>query len=143
MKARVESAGQVASVVRLGRHEVVFDQPLTTAGGTDRGPSPLDVMAVSVAACAHYYAAAFLHARGLSTQGLSVDAEWQKDRSPMPRIGQLALAVHLPSGLREHERAGIERAIKACPAYGTLRHPPSIEFAIDMDVDGGEECLSA
>ena len=53
MKAIIESAGKVASRVRLGEHELVFDQPRSVPGGEDRGPSPLDVMAVSVAACAH------------------------------------------------------------------------------------------
>jgi uncharacterized OsmC-like protein len=64
MKAVVESAGGVASRVRLGEHELTFDQPSTVPGGADRGPSPLDVMAISVGACAHYYAAAFLFGRG-------------------------------------------------------------------------------
>src|SRR4051812_31264895 len=49
MKAVVESAGKVASRVGLGTHELVFDQPSNVAGGDDRGPSPLDVLAVSVA----------------------------------------------------------------------------------------------
>ena len=50
MKASIESAGNVASRVRLGDHELVFDQPRSVPGGEDRGPSPLDLMAVSVAA---------------------------------------------------------------------------------------------
>ena len=70
MKAIVETTGKVGSRVRLGNHELVFDQAATVPGGEDRGPSPLDVMSVSVAACAHYYAAAFLHGRGLPTEGL-------------------------------------------------------------------------
>ena len=51
MKAVVESAGKVASRVRLGRHDLLFDQPAPVPGGEDRGPSPLDVLAASVAAC--------------------------------------------------------------------------------------------
>lgn len=142
MKARIESAGQVASVVRLGRHTLTFDQPTTTAGGADRGPSPLDVMAASVAACAHYYASAFLFARRIPTEALAVDASWEKDREPSPRIGQLTLAIHLPPGLRPHELTAIERAIKACPAYGTLRYPPSVDFTIDAEgeVPSGQLC---
>ena len=80
MKALVESAGKVASKGRLGDHELLFDQPATVPGGDDRGPSPLDVLAVSVAACAHYYAAAYLHGRGLSTEALSVETEFEKER---------------------------------------------------------------
>jgi len=131
MKAIIESAGKVASRVRLGEHELVFDQPRSVPGGEDRGPSPLDLMAVSVAACAHYYAAAFLFGRGLSTEGLSVEVEFEKERLPVPRIGHLALKVHLPAGLSDRQLAGVERAIKSCPAYGTLLQPPRVEISID------------
>ena len=131
MKAIVESAGNVASRVRLGDHDLVFDQPRSVPGGEDRGPSPLDLMAVSVAACAHYYAAAFLHARGLPTEGLSVAVEFEKERVPVSRIGHLVLEVHLPAGLSDRQRAGVERAIKSCPAYGTLLQPPRVEISID------------
>ena len=131
MKAVIESAGKVASRTRLGNHELVFDQPATVAGGDDRGPSPLDVLVVSVAACAHYYAAAFLYGRGLSTEGLTVEVESEKERTPVPRIGRLSMKVRLPSGLSPRQLVGIERAIKSCPAYGTLLHPPSVEVDID------------
>ncbi len=131
MKALIESAGNVASRVRLGDHELVFDQPRSVPGGEDRGPSPLDLMAVSVAACAHYFAAAFLHGRGLSTAGLSVEVEFEKERVPVSRIGHLALKVHLPAGLSDRQLAGVERAIKSCPAYGTLLQPPRVEISIE------------
>jgi len=131
MKAIIESADKVASRARLGDHELVFDQPRSVPGGEDRGPSPLDLMAVSVAACAHYYAAAFLYARGLPTEGLSVEVEFEKERVPVSRIGHLALKVHLPAGLSDRQLAGVERAIKSCPAYGTLVQPPRVEISIE------------
>jgi len=131
MTAVVESIGNVGSRARLGDHELVFDQPRTVPGGEDRGRSPLDVLAVSVAACAHYFAAAYLHGRGLPTDGLTVEVSTEKERVPVPRIGRLAIHVNLPAGLADAQVAGIERAIKSCPAYGTLLHPPNVEIAID------------
>ena len=143
MKAVVESGGKVASRARLGAHELVFDQPASVPGGDDRGPSPLDVLAVSVAACAHYYAAAFLHARGLPTEGLTVEVQFEKDRMPVPRIGALSMKVHLPRGLSERQLTGVARAIKSCPAYGTLLHPPTVELTIDSGGGPAGERLSA
>lgn len=135
MKAIIESTGKVGSRVRLGNHELVFDQPAAVPGGEDRGASPLDVLGVSVAACAHYYAAAFLHGRGLPTAGLSVEVEFEKERAPSPRIGRLSMKVHLPAGLTERQLVTAESAIKSCPAYGTLLHPPTVDLTIE--VDGG------
>ena len=135
MKFVVESIGKVGSRASVGGHELVFDQPKAVPGGADRGPSPLDVMSVSVAACAHYFAAAYLHGRGLSPEGLTVEAVSEKERVPVSRIGRLAIVVHAPAGLDDHHLAGIERAIKSCPAYGTLLHPPSVELTIERAVD--------
>ena len=131
MKAIIESTGKVGSRVLVGGHELVFDQPASVPGGEDRGPSPLDVMIASVGACAHYFAAAYLHGRGLSTEGLAVEVAAEKERVPVSRIGKFALKVRVPAGLDERQLAGIERAIKACPAYGTLLHSPSVELQVE------------
>jgi uncharacterized OsmC-like protein len=143
MKAIVESTGKVGSRVRLGAHELVFDQPATVPGGEDRGPSPLDVMGVSVAACAHYYAAAFLHGRGLPTAGLSVEVEAEKARVPSPRIGHLTMKVRLPPGLTERQLVTVERAVRSCPAYGTLLSPPIVDLSIEVEGGAASEKLSA
>jgi hypothetical protein len=49
---------------------------------------------------------------------------------PVSRIAQLSMTVKLPPGLADEQIAGIERAIKSCPAYGTLLHPPAVEVAV-------------
>ena len=116
--------------MRFGAHELIFDQPAAVPGGDDRGPSPLDVLVASVAACAHYFAAAFLYARGISADGLTVEVDAEKDRKPSPRLGRLAMKVHVPAGLSDLQLTGIARAVKSCPAYGTLLHPPSIELVV-------------
>lgn len=131
MKATIESIGRVGSRARIGGHELVFDQPAAVPGGEDRGPSPLDVMSVAVAACAHYFAAAYLHGRGLSPEGLAVEVTAEKERAPVSRIGRLEMRVRLPAGLPDRHVAGIERAIKSCPAYGTLLAPPVVEISLE------------
>jgi len=130
VKAVIESSGGVASHARLGEHELVFDQPTDVPGGEDRGPSPLDVMAVAVAACAHYYAAAFLFGRQLATTGLRVEVEFDKARDPVPRLGKLLIHVFVPSHVPLHYQVAIERAIRRCPAYGTLTHPPEVVLSV-------------
>jgi uncharacterized OsmC-like protein len=128
MKAVIESAGGVASRASIGSHELVFDQPDTVPGGHDAGPSPLDVLAVSVAACAHYYAAAFLFGRHIPTDGLKVEVEAEKSKEPVPRISKLVMRVLLPAGIPAQYLPAIERAVKHCPAYGTMLHSPTVEL---------------
>ena len=136
MKAIVRSIGGVGSRVRLGGHDMVFDQPSSVPGGRDRGPSPLGVMALAVAACAHYYATAYLYGRSLPTDDVTVEIDADKERLPLPRLGRLSLKVHVPAGLDDRQIAGIAQAIRNCPAYGTLLHPPTVEFAIEREPVG-------
>jgi uncharacterized OsmC-like protein len=143
MKALVESIGKVGSRCRVGNHQMIFDQPRSVPGGEDRGPSPLEVMVLSVAACAHYFASAFLHGRGHPTEAVTVEVESEKERLPVSRIGRLTLKVRLPAGLSEGELKGVERAIKGCPAYGTLRHPPAVEITIEASPPSADDAHGA
>lgn len=128
MKIIIESAGGVASRVTLGNHQTVFDQPRTVPNGEDRGPSPLDMMAATVGACAHYFAAAFLVARKLPIETLKVEVEAEKVREPQPRFGKLSIRLIVPQGVPESYLPQIERVVRNCPAYGTLLHPPDVEL---------------
>jgi uncharacterized OsmC-like protein len=94
MKAVIQSAARVGSRVRLGDHDLVFDQPSAVAGGEDRGPSPLDVLVASIGACAHYFGAAYLHARGLST----ADLRLRRSRRPLRESGALRSGSACPPG---------------------------------------------
>jgi uncharacterized OsmC-like protein len=129
-KATILSAGGVASRVQIGTHELFFDQVSSVPGGEDRGPSPLDAMAIAVAACAHYYAAAFLFGRQISTEGLRVEVEFDKTREPVPRLGRFSIQVRLTDAVPERYLAAIERAVRHCPAYGTLLHPPEVRLEV-------------
>jgi hypothetical protein len=51
-------------------HRVICDQPQTN-GGSDSGITPPEFLLVSLGTCAGYYAAQYLKARSLPTDGLS------------------------------------------------------------------------
>jgi uncharacterized OsmC-like protein len=137
MKATIESAGGVASRVRLGSHELLYDQPASVPGGRDLGPSPLDAMAAAVGACAHYFSAAVLFARKVDPAGLRVEVEAEKVRDPSPRFGKFSIRVTLPAVAPEHFVPLVERAVRGCPAYGTLVHPPEVEISISKEARNG------
>ena len=120
MKAVIQSAAKVGSRVRIGNHDLVFDQPMSVPGGEDRGPSPLDVLVVCVGACAHYYASAYLYGRHLPTADLSVEVESEKEQVPVPRLARLAIKVRVPPGISAEQMA---QALPKPTMPGTLRVP--------------------
>ncbi len=133
MNFTIESNGGVAARARIGNHELVFDQ--APPYGADTGPSPLDVMAVSVAACAHYYAAAFLSARKLSTDGLRVSVEAEKAKEGRRRLADIKIHVELPASLPAEMLPRVEAAVLSCPAWGTLQELPRTEMKLSRAGD--------
>ena len=130
MNFTIESNGGVAARARVGNHTLVFDQ--APPYGADTGPSPLDIMAVSVGACAHYYAAAFLSARKLSTDGLRVSVEAEKAKEGRRRLSDITIRVELPAGLPPEMLPRVEAAVLSCPAWGTLQELPRTEMRIEI-----------
>jgi hypothetical protein len=53
------------------------------------------------------------------------------------------MRVHLPAGLNEKQLVTVERAVKSCPAYGTLLHSPKVELAIEVEGGVTSDKLSA
>src|SRR5205814_2266472 len=91
----------------------------------------------------HYFAAAYLRARQLSPEGLKVAVTAEKERLPVSRIGRVELRVQLPAGLPDRYVGGVERAIKSCPAYGTLLHSPSVEISLQGPDEATDEVRTA
>jgi len=69
---------------------------------------------------------------------VAVEVLSEKERVPVSRIGRFVITVHAPAGLDERQLTGVERAIKSCPAYGTLLYPPTVEISIEGRGGTGE-----
>ncbi|GDX78956.1 hypothetical protein LBMAG42_07670 [Deltaproteobacteria bacterium] len=130
MEFTIESAGGVACRTTIAGHELRFDQP-AEYGGQNLGPSPLDVMAASVGACAHYYAAAFLTARRLPTEGIVVKVHAEKAKEGRRRLGNIHIMVTVPADVPEAMLPRIEAAVLTCPAWGTLQVLPESTLTVE------------
>ena len=123
----------------LGRHVIVTDQP-KSAGGTDAGPSPPELLLASIGTCAGHYAAEYLRTRSLPTDGLHVYVSAEKG-GPPARLVSFRILVKVP-GTNEKHRNGLLRAVKACLIHNTLTTAPAIDVAI-LSCDNSEfECES-
>lgn len=120
--------GAKFEVVARG-HRVVCDQPQSN-GGADEGMTPPEFLLASLGTCAGFYAAQYLKARSLSTEGLSVKVVGEKAAQPA-RVGSFEIVVDAPgAGSDERHREGLTRAVKSCLIHNTLLHSPSIALKI-------------
>jgi len=71
--------GDQASEVRRGRHRLIADEP-TAAGGTDKGPNPLDYFMASIGFCENVTFARYATLGGLDFDSLQTTVRGHWDR---------------------------------------------------------------
>jgi len=115
--------GGLRAVVQAGGFELLVDEP-ESAGGTDRGPQPTDLMLASIASCFTLAMAYSAGKRDIELTGLDVDVTGRYDG---PRFSHIRIEVRAqqPSGA-ELARL-ISAAERVCYVTATLRRSPEIE----------------
>ena len=118
--------GGVAVDACFDHFRVRTDQP-REYGGENQAPAPFDLFLASLGTCAGLYALRFCQERELSTEGLKLSLETERE-SGSHRLRTVRLIVHLPPGFPEKYRRAIIRAINQCSVKRTILDPP--EFAV-------------
>ena len=122
---------------------ITIDQP-RSADGTDKGMDPVELLSVSIASCAAYFAMAFLRRRILDLTGLEVECDWEYAEDPH-RVGTIDLKVVLPADLPDREKEGLLRTVEHCTVKNTLEYPPANKsdnfVCLRLSVDSVSESL--
>lgn len=114
--------------VQIGPFLVATDQSVK-AGGDASAPEPFALFLASLAACAGIYALNFCQSRDLSTEGLGLSMEWERDPS-QPLNPRVRFLLRLPNGFPEKYRAGILKAMDLCAVKKAIQNPP--EFTAEI-----------
>jgi putative redox protein len=115
--------------VLVGRHSLTIDQPLT-AGGDDRGPTPVELFAASLAACVEHYAGSYLARHGLSSEGLVVDSDFVMADDRPPRVASVSVSITPPPRLSETRKAGLLAVASHCTVHNAIRQPPAVDISL-------------
>lgn len=119
--------GGAAVEARHKGFTVRSDQP-EAAGGQNSAPSPFDLFLISLGNCAGYFALRFCRQRDLSTRGLRLTMETERD-AEHHRLGRVRIVIHLPDGFPEKYRGAIIRATDQCTVKRSILDPPEFEVA--------------
>jgi hypothetical protein len=112
--------------IQIRHHTVRIDQP-ADFGGTDTGPTPMELFIGSLAACVAHCAERYLHRYGLPA-GVTVTASYELALRPahIDRIALVVGAPGVPQGLRE----SFATAIGHTAVQNSLRLPAEITFEV-------------
>jgi uncharacterized OsmC-like protein len=122
--------GGMRFAAQVRAHRILVDQ-LPKGGGDDAGPTPIELLGVSLGTCIAFYVQQFCHARGLSTEGMRVEVE-QKSAINPARIAEFVVRVVLATELPEPYARLVERVAMTCPTHHTLERGAHVTVQIEM-----------
>ena len=114
--------------VRVREFEIQTDQSVK-GGGEARAPEPFDLFLSSMAACAGIYALNFCTSRDLSTEGLALSLDWDRDPAN-PLNASVRYQLRLPAGFPDKYRSSILKSIDLCAVKKHIQNPPSFEILV-------------
>ena len=111
-----------------GKQTIQIDLP-APMGGKDRGMTPTELFAASLASCVTVLVVAYCRDMKIDPTGLSVDVTYDKLDNPS-RLGHFKAAIHIPAGGWEPRKEGVLRAAERCPVHETIRHFEGVEITV-------------
>lgn len=117
--------GGMRAVTDVGRFSVVVDEP-ESAGGTDTGPQPTDLLLASITSCMALSIAWVAKKRGIELSGLEVTGVATYKGLRFDRV-----AISVKSGTpRDVVEELIPDAERLCYVSNTLRHQPELTVQV-------------
>lgn len=115
--------------IHSGPHHLLADEP-ETAGGTDLGPSPYDLLAAALGACTAMTIRMYARRKGLALAHVSVDVSHGKEHvtdcegcEETPRmVDVFERRITLTGDLDAAARARLIEIAGRCPVHRTLEH---------------------
>ncbi|XRQ09829.1 OsmC family protein [Actinomadura welshii] len=119
-----------AFAVVVRGHVIRVDQPYS-AGGTDDGPTPVELFVASLAACAAHYARRYLVRHGLPADGLEVTAGFAMSATAPTRVSRIGLRLRPPVRLSSVDAEGLRRAVEGCTVHNSVVDAPRIGLELE------------
>jgi putative redox protein len=104
------------------------DQPIGS-GGEDSAPSPFDLFLASIATCAGIYALSFCQSKDLSTEGLKLELDGERNQET-GLYGKIILSLTLPEDFPDKYKEAIKKSLELCTVKKHLANPPSFEMKL-------------
>ncbi len=113
---------------RIGEFDILTDQPVSD-GGTNKAPAPYDFFLTSIASCAGVYVLRFCQERNISTQGLALGLDIERDPETK-YLKKVKMEITAPQGFPDKYRKALVRAAEQCSVKKALSSPPEFETSV-------------
>ena len=94
------------------------------SGGDESAPEPYNLFLASIGTCAGYYVLAFLQARGIPEEGVSL-IQRHEFSEPGHRLEKVELEIRIPPDFPEKYLGALPMAVNACSVKKAIVSPPA------------------
>jgi putative redox protein len=129
MKASARRNGNFTHRIEVRGHQVTTDEP-TEHGGANEGPSPQELLAVSVASCTAVTMEMYANRKGWDIGQIEVDCEYETPERGSPT--HFNLVLRLPDSLTEEQVDKLRVIAGKCPVHRALEGPSTFEERIEL-----------
>ena len=135
--------GRFRSDVSIREHSMTIDEP-ESIGGTDMGPSPVEVILVALGSCQEITYRAYATAMGIEIDRISVDLEgdidfrgfFAVDDAVRPGYDKIRATVTIESSAPSSDIDKLREVVNGhCPVLDILSNPVPVE--LNVVVEGG------
>jgi putative redox protein len=102
--------------VSVRDHELTVDEP-DSAGGTDTGPNPQEVLAASLASCTAITLEMYAGRKGWELGGVEVEVDYTSDA---PGHARFEVLIKIPEPLSDEQRERLLVIAGKCPVHRVL-----------------------
>ena len=117
MKATVTRESGHRHAVRIRHHELTLDEPVDV-GGTDEAPSPLELLAASLAGCVAVTIEMYAARKGWDLARVEIECDFTPPERGCPT--RFELIYRLPDTLTDEQVARLTAIASKCPVHRTL-----------------------
>ena len=120
---------QLAQEMEIRDHRLVSDEP-ADKGGEDRGPTPQELLAGSLAACTAITVEMYARRKEWDLGEVEVECEYDEAEKGKPTVFRLAL--RLPGGLAPEQVERLALIAAKCPVHRTLEGEVKFEQRVEL-----------
>jgi putative redox protein len=121
--------GRLEQSVEIRGHTVTADEPRDN-GGDDRGPSPEELLAASLASCTAITMEMYANRKGWDVGEIAVNVDYEPAQRGSPT--RFRMEVELPKELPEDQRERLMQIGAKCPVHRTLEGEAMFEETVSL-----------
>jgi putative redox protein len=121
--------GRLKQDVAVRDHHVTADEP-REHGGDDSGPSPQELLAVSLASCTAITMEMYAERKGWDVGEISVDVEYEPAQRGSPT--RFVMHVQMPKEVSEEQRDRLMQIAAKCPVHRALEGEVMFEETVEL-----------